>query len=91
MEGIAERDRRAIERDVALAWRCEVFARTKTLEPLQHYLDQMKRETPEAKRDRILNAFRDLQARGTAVKITHVPANDSEQKEDQADGRLPDW
>jgi hypothetical protein len=78
MEGVAERDRGAIERDVALAWRIENFARTKALENLSVYLEQMRPASPEEKRDRILAFFRGRQAQGAPVKITLVkPDNDA--------------
>jgi hypothetical protein len=79
MEGIAERERRAMERIVAQAWWNEnLNGAGAKLKPLKHYLDQLKPKKPQTAED-ILAVFREHQARGAPISITtHRPAEGEE-------------
>jgi hypothetical protein len=71
MRGVAERDRRAIERTVAGAWWHERFAREDKFRDLGHYLAQLKPKKLQTG-DEILAVFREYQARGAPIKITRI-------------------
>lgn len=81
MDGCLRRERRAVERDVALAWRTANFVNAGAkLKKLQHYLDQMKPVHEHASVMEAVAVFQSLAARGLAT-IREVP------KKGDADGR----
>lgn len=73
MEGCLRREQRAVERDLALAWRIANFGNAGAkLKGLQHYLDQLK---PHKESDAVIQAvatFTSLASRGLAT-IKEVP------------------
>ena len=69
MEGCKRREMRAVQQDVALAWRIENFSRSgKKLKDLDHYLGQLKPKR-EQTADDVANIFLSLKAKGRSVKI----------------------
>lgn len=69
MEGCKRREMRAVQKDVALAWRIENFSRAgKKLKDLDHYLGQMKVAKPQTADD-VAGLFLALKAKGRSVKI----------------------
>lgn len=67
MEGCKRRELRAVQRDVALAWRIENFGRAgKKLKDLDHYLDEMRPKADPA--DHAAAIFEGFARRGL-VKI----------------------
>jgi hypothetical protein len=72
MQGAAERDRRANDGSVALAWWIENLAGAGSkLKPLKHYLELLKPKKVQAAED-ILAVFREHQRRGAAIRIRHI-------------------
>ena len=73
MEGCLRRERRAIERDVALAWRIANFGNAgPKLKGLASYLDDMKPQHPNSNVIEAVAAFQSLAKRGL-VTVREVP------------------
>lgn len=72
MEGIAERDRRAMERIILQAWwNANLDGAGEKLRQPSHYLDQLKPKKPQTNDD-VLAVFREYEARGADVRIRHI-------------------
>jgi hypothetical protein len=72
MEGICERDRRAMERIVLQAWwNSNLDGAGEKLRRPSYYLDQLKPKKPQTADD-VLTVFREHQARGAKVSIRHI-------------------
>jgi len=72
MEGLAERDRRAMERIVLQAWwNANLDGAGEKLRQPSYYLDQLKPKKPQTNED-VMAVFLAHKDRGADVRIRHV-------------------
>lgn len=77
LNGRISAHRCAAERDLILAYQTGAFSRAAKVQPLQHYLDQLRAPDQNLVHAKLIAAFQSLKARGLPVTITRVPRKGS--------------